>query len=76
MVRVYGTAGIPVYWIVSLRARQVELYSLNRGGGYGKPRIFRSGQSVPVVIEGAEVGRIAVDDIMPPLATAAKGNGG
>jgi hypothetical protein len=31
---------------------------------------------VPVVIEGAEVGRIAVDEIMPPLATAAEGNGG
>jgi Uma2 family endonuclease len=74
LARVYGPAGIPVYWIVNLQARQVELYTLNRRGGYGKPRIFRSGQSVPVVIEGAEVGRIAVDDIMPPLATAAEEN--
>jgi Uma2 family endonuclease len=75
LARVYGPAGIPVYWIVNLQARQVELYTLNRRGSYGKPRIFRSGQSVPVVIEGAEVGRIAVDDIMPPPATAAEENG-
>jgi len=29
---------------------------------------------VPVVIDGAIVGRIAVDDILPPLETAAEGN--
>ena len=27
MVRVYGPAGIPVYWIVNLVDRQVEVYS-------------------------------------------------
>src|SRR3954469_14714509 len=67
MARVYGPAGIPVYWIVNLEARQVELYSLSRRGGYGKPRIFRAGQSVPVVVDGATIGQIAVDDVLPPL---------
>jgi Uma2 family endonuclease len=75
MARVYGPAGIPAYWIVNLKARQVEHYTLNRRGGYGKPRIFKSRQSVPVVIDGADVGRIAVDDILPPLETAAQGDG-
>jgi Uma2 family endonuclease len=64
---VYGVAGIPVYWIINLKARQVEVYTLKRRGGYGKPRVFKSGQSVPVMIDGAIVGRIAVDDILPPI---------
>jgi hypothetical protein len=71
MARFYGPAGIPMFWIVNLVARQVELYALNRRCRYGKARIFKSGQFVPVMIDGANVGRIAVDDVMPPLATAA-----
>jgi len=65
---VYGPAGIPVYWIVNLKARQVEVYTLLKRRGascYGKPRVFKAGQSVPVVIEGVEVGRVAVADILP-----------
>jgi Uma2 family endonuclease len=68
MAEVYGPAGIPVYWIVNLKARQVEVYTLLKRRGasrYGKPRVFKAGQSVPVVIEGMEVGRIAVADILP-----------
>ena len=76
MANVYGPAGIPVYWIVNLKARQVEVYALlkRRGaGGYGKPRIFKPGQFIPVVIDGTEVGRIAVDDILPPNPAAGGG---
>jgi Uma2 family endonuclease len=78
MAKIYGPAGIPVYWIVNLKARHVEVYSLlkRRGtSGYGKPRVFRVGQSVPVVIEGVEVGRVAVADIVPSTEPAASGNG-
>ena len=83
MAEVYGAAGIPVYWILQLRARQVEVYTLlkKRPGAsrYGKPRIFKIGQSVPVVIEGVEVGRIAVADILPRNSSGARpaagGNG-
>jgi hypothetical protein len=74
MAEVYGQAGIPVYWIVNVKARQVEVYTLSKRRGptrYGKPRVFKAGQSVPVVIDGVEVGRIAVANILPP-----KGSGG
>jgi Uma2 family endonuclease len=67
MAEVYGPAGIPVYWIINLKAGQVEVYTLlkRRGpSGYGKRRVFKAGQSVPVVIEGVEVGRLAVADIL------------
>jgi Uma2 family endonuclease len=68
MADVYGPAGIPIYWIVNLKARQVEVYTLLKRRGasrYGKPRVFKAGQSLPVMIEGVEVGRIAVTDILP-----------
>ncbi len=74
MADVYGAAGIPVYWIVNLKGRQVEVYTLLKRRSvsrYGKPRVFKAGQSVPVVIEGVEVGRIAVADILPPDPTGA-----
>jgi Uma2 family endonuclease len=69
MAEVYGMARIPIYWILNLKARQIEVYTVSkrRGqSGYGKPQIFKQGQSVPVVIDGVEVGRIAVADILPP----------
>jgi Uma2 family endonuclease len=78
MASIYGPAGIPVYWIVNLKARQVEAYTLLKGRGargYGNPRIFKTGQSVPVVLEGKEVGRIAVVDILPPRGPSSDDNG-
>jgi len=79
MADVYGLAGIPVYWMLNLKARQVEVYSLVKrqtAFRYGKPRVFKSGQSVPVVIDGVAVGRIVIVDILPsdlPGARAAAG---
>ena len=78
MAGVYGAAGIPVYWIVNMKAREVEVYTLlkRRGAcGYGKPRVFKAGQSVPLLIDGVEIGRIAVAEIVPRVAPAAGGNG-
>ncbi len=66
----YARGGISAYWIVNLVDHQVEVYAGPRRGGYKKPRIFKRGQSVPVVINGAEVGRIAVADILPPDPSA------
>jgi Uma2 family endonuclease len=78
MANVYRPAGILVYWIVNLKARQVEVYTLlkRRGtSGFGRPRVFKVGQSVPVVIDGAEVGQVAVADIVPRIERATGGNG-
>ena len=54
--------------LLNLKARQVEVYTLlkrREATRYGASRIFKEGQSVPVVIEGVEVGRIAVAEILP-----------
>ncbi len=61
----YGRAGIPLYWIVNLIDRQVEVYSGPRPDGYATRTDYRPGQSVPVVLDGTIVGHIPVDDMLP-----------
>ena len=74
---VYGPAGNPVYWIVNLVHRQVEVHSDPGPGGYRSCAVFREGQSVPVVIDGRPLGPIAVSDLLPsrPAGPEAPGNG-
>jgi Uma2 family endonuclease len=74
-VNLYGPAGIPVYWIVDVRGRRVEVYTNPGPQGYGPPEIFAEGQSVPVVIGGREVGRIAVEAMLPPRRPRAEAEG-
>ena len=61
----YARGGIPVYWIVNLVDRQVEVYTDPGPAGYASRKDFVSGQRVPVVIDGQQSGQIAVDDILP-----------
>jgi Uma2 family endonuclease len=62
---VYAAAGIPVYWIVNLVERQIEVYSGPSMAGYSSRVDFLEGQNVPVVIERVEVGQIVVADVLP-----------
>jgi Uma2 family endonuclease len=63
--RLYGPAGIPVYWIVNLIHRQVEVYTGPGPAGYASRVDHGPGQAIPVEIGGRQVGVIAVDDILP-----------
>jgi Uma2 family endonuclease len=74
-IEVYGPARIPVYWIVDLLHRQVEVHTAPGPRGYRSTEVFKEGQSVPVVIGGREVGRIAVKDILPSRRRRAKAGG-
>ncbi len=65
--------GIPVYWIISLVDRQVEVYTEPGPTAYGSRVHFRRGQTVPVVIDGQLLGQVAVDAVLP--STPASGNG-
>jgi len=69
MARVYGGGGVALYWIVNLVDAQVEVYSVPSGPtepvGYRHCEVYRPGQDIPVIIEGTEVGRIPVADLLP-----------
>jgi Uma2 family endonuclease len=65
MADIYAAAGIAAYWIINLVDRQVELHTDPSPTGYRSRQVLTPGQSVPVVVDGVEVGRIDVNDIMP-----------
>jgi Uma2 family endonuclease len=66
----YARGGILVYWIVNLVDDQVEVYSDPGPDGYRSSQSVKRGQDVPVVIDGVELGRIAVADVLPRLVDA------
>ena len=68
-LRLYGREGIPAYWIVNLIDMMLEVY-LDPSGpadqpGYRNRQDFGPEDEVPLVLDGREVGRIAVRDLLP-----------
>ena len=47
------------------RAGQVVVYSDPGPSGYGSHQVLMPGHTIPVVIDGIEVGQIPVDDVLP-----------
>jgi Uma2 family endonuclease len=67
-VRLYAAGKVPVYWIVNLQDRRVEVYTNPRGGKnptYRTRTDYGPGQDVPVVLAGKTVGTVAVNEILP-----------
>jgi Uma2 family endonuclease len=67
--RIYSRAQIPVYWIINLIDRQIEVYEQPSGPtpvpGYAKTTIYKPGDLVPLVLDGVTVGTFAVNDLLP-----------
>ena len=67
--RVYAQAGIPQYWIVNLVAKQIEVYSLpseiNGIVTYQSRQDYRRGESIPVILDGIEIGQVTVNEVLP-----------
>jgi len=61
----YAKGGIPVYWLVNLVDRRVEVYSNPGPAGYQSLQVHFIGSVIPVVIDGQPRAPIAVDDILP-----------
>ncbi len=71
-LRRYAEVGIPFYWIADVARGSVSIHSRPQTAGktsiYSSRETFLPGESFPVVIDGTEVGRIAVDDLFPPAS--------
>jgi Uma2 family endonuclease len=66
--QVYAAVGIPVYWIVNVKDRIIEVYTKPGNGkspGYKSRKDYRPGTSVPVVVGGKKVGTVPVDELLP-----------
>jgi Uma2 family endonuclease len=68
--RLYARAAVPVYWIVNIPDRQIEVYTDPTGPGAAEPtyrqrRDFAAGAAVPLVVEGRVVATIPVAELLP-----------
>jgi Uma2 family endonuclease len=67
-LRAYARNRVPIYWIVNILEKHIEVYCQPRPGrtpGYQKREDFGRGLKVPVVLNGTTVGEIAVNELLP-----------
>ncbi len=66
--RIYARAGIPVYWIVNVADKVIEVYTQPSGPGetpaYTQRDDYPVGTAVPVVLDGTTVGTITVAEVV------------
>ena len=64
----YARSGIPVYWIVNIvnpARMRIEVYTDPGPDGYRSCVEFKTGEQIPVIIDGKPFPPIAVNDILP-----------
>jgi Uma2 family endonuclease len=67
--RIYARAGIPVYWIVNLVDRRIEVYTEASGAeappDYAQRLDYSPDEEIPIVLGGVQIGRIPVHEMLP-----------
>ena len=67
---IYARTAIPVFWIVNLIDRQIEVFTEPTGPAsnpaYQSPSVVGSDGVVPLAIAGRAIAEISVRDILPP----------
>jgi Uma2 family endonuclease len=65
MAPIFGRAGIPAYWIIDLKNRQVEIHGEPGPSGYQTIQIVKADGQLELVIGGIHLGSICVGDLLP-----------
>jgi Uma2 family endonuclease len=69
VLQTYAREALPVYWIVNIPEGRIEVYTGPTGPAsapcYCDRRCYGPDDEVPVVLDGREIGRIAVRDVLP-----------
>ena len=69
MLRAYAANAIPAYWIVTIPDERIEVYTDPSGPAerphYRQVAHYSAGQEAPLILDGREVDRIALADILP-----------
>ena len=67
--RIYARAGVPIYWIVIVAERRVEVHGDPTGPtkapSYRSKTVVGPDRELSLVLDGREVARIAAKDILP-----------
>ena len=65
LITSYAVEEIPVYWLTNIPANRLEVYSLPIDGVYTSVQFLGPDDTVPVVLDGREFGRLRVADLLP-----------
>lgn len=67
--RIYARAGVPVYWIINVADRQVEVYTDPQPGAsppnYATRTDYLPGQDVPILLDGQVTSAVPAADLLP-----------
>jgi Uma2 family endonuclease len=67
--RIYARGGVPVYWVVNLTDRRVEVFTRPSGPtaapAYAGHQVFDPGDAVPLVLDGVTVATVPAADLLP-----------
>jgi Uma2 family endonuclease len=68
----YARAKIPIYWIVNLQDRQIEVYTQPRGGkspAYKQRQVYNIDATVPLVLGTQVIAHLPVRELIPEPET-------
>jgi Uma2 family endonuclease len=67
--RIFARARVAVYWIVNLVDMQIEVHAVPTGPAeqpdYRQKQVYKRGESIPVVLDGKEIGTVEVNSLLP-----------
>jgi Uma2 family endonuclease len=67
--KIYAEAGVPVYWIINLPERCMEVFENPQlqaeGLRYSAPQVLRGTDELEVILDGQSAGRIACAKLLP-----------
>lgn len=67
--RIYARGGVPVYWIVNLNERQIEVFTEpfadENTAGYKKREVFTEANEIALILDNQEIARVSVSDLLP-----------
>lgn len=65
--QIYASAGIPIYWIVGISERAIDVYSAPQAesGRYAHRRIALAGQTLQLPLASGRDLEVAVDELLP-----------
>ena len=67
--RLYAVESVAEYWVAGVTGRWIEVFTQPSGpqspAGYQSRRTYRTGEDIPVRIDGNIVGHVSVDEIFP-----------
>jgi Uma2 family endonuclease len=65
----YAAARVPLYWILDLNKRRLEVHTEPTGEGeaatYARTEFYGPDDEVPLVLDGREIARLLVKEILP-----------